>query len=196
MKNPISNLFRRNSEELFAEKKLIRQHINELKDNMPEARRQSEADHVFSKIESLPEFKRATTILLYWSTGDELPTQTFIKKWCSTKIIVLPSVISDTKMELKRYFAIGKMKKGAFGIEEPDSIETYKGKVELVIVPGIAFDRKKNRLGRGKGYYDRFLDKNKVYKIGVGFDYQLLDKVPVSSEDIKMNKIVTASETI
>jgi 5-formyltetrahydrofolate cyclo-ligase len=63
-------------------------------------------------------------------------------------------------------------------------------------VPGIAFDRKMNRLGRGKGYYDRFLSKISAPKIGICFDFQLLDKIPAESTDIKMDYIVSENELI
>jgi len=199
MKRSIAKFFRRNTksnEELFAEKKLIRQQISVFKKQITENEMQSEADIIFNKIESLPEFKAATTILMYWSTPDELPTHQIVRKWCYNKIIILPSVINENEMEFKRYFAIGKMKKGNLGIEEPDSIESYKGKFDLVIVPGVAFDRKGNRLGRGKGYYDKFLSETKILKIGVGLSFQLLEYIPVTRVDIKMDKIVTVSEIL
>lgn len=199
MKRIIYNFFRINtksSPELFEQKKFIRQQITELKKQTSESEKQSEANFLFSKIEELPEFKAASTILMYWSTPDELPTHQIINRWSYTKIIILPSVNDDNKMELKRYFHLGKMKTGNLGIEEPDSIESYKGKIEMVIVPGIAFDRKRNRLGRGKGYYDRFLNENKIFKIGIGFNFQLLEKIPVTWDDVRMDKIITASDTI
>jgi len=199
MKRSIAKFFRRNTksnEELFAEKKLIRQQISVFKKQITENEMQSEADIIFNKIESLPEFKAATTILMYWSTPDELPTHQIVRKWSYNKIIILPSVINENEMEFKRYFAIGKMKKGNLGIEEPDSIESYKGKFDLVIVPGVAFDRKGNRLGRGKGYYDKFLSETKILKIGVGLSFQLLEYIPVTRVDIKMDKIVTVSEIL
>jgi 5-formyltetrahydrofolate cyclo-ligase len=199
MKRIISNFFRRNTKsnaELFTEKKHIRQQINELKKQISDTEKQSEADFIFNRIESLPEFKAATTILMYWSTADELPTHYVVRKWSYSKILLLPSIIDDNRMELKRYFAIGNMKKGNLGIEEPDSIENYTGKIDMVIVPGLAFDRKRNRLGRGKGYYDRFLNENKMVKIGIGFNFQLLDNIPVTKDDVKMDKIITASEII
>jgi len=70
--------------------------------------------------------------------------------------------------------------------------EIFEGKIDLVIVPGIAFDWQKNRLGRGKGFYDRFFEKNNLLKIGVCFDFQFLETVPHSKHDIKMDIIVTS----
>ena len=110
--------------------------------------------------------------------------------------IVHSSAIEGEKLLLKRYFKDGKMIQKTLGIMEPDLNEIYTGKVDLVIVPGVAFDRAKNRLGRGRGYYDRFFKKMKPTKIGVGFDFQLLSSVPAAKHDIAMDIIVTPSETI
>jgi len=66
----------------------------------------------------------------------------------------------------------------------------------LGIIPGIAFDGHKNRLGRGKGYYDRFFSENKSLKIGVCFDFQLLETIPVSLHDVKMDKIVSPTKIV
>jgi len=79
------------------------------------------------------------------------------------------------------------------GISEPDLDKIFEGKIDLVIVPGIAFDWQKNRLGRGKGYYDRFFETNQLLKIGVCFDFQLIETVPNSEHDICMDIIITPS---
>ncbi len=64
-------------------------------------------------------------------------------------------------------------------------------KIDLIIVPGIAFDKSLNRLGRGKAYYDKLLKDSKAIKIGVCFDFQLLESVPVDKYDVKMDLIIT-----
>jgi len=177
------------------EKKRIRFDIRQMKDELNQEQKEKEAEMVFKKIESMEEFKTANTILIYWSTGDELPTQTAIYKWSNEKILVLPTVKGD-KLKLKVYDQNVKMVQRALGIYEPDLPETYTGKIDLAIVPGVAFDFKKNRLGRGKGFYDRYFRKNKILKIGVGFDLQLLYSVPARRFDKRMDKIITPSNTI
>lgn len=89
------------------------------------------------------------------------------------------------------------MQYGAFHIEEPsgNDIEDI-GNIELIVVPAIAYDRKGNRVGRGKGYYDRLLSKTKATKIGIGYDFQLVDEIDVDQHDIKMDFIITQSTTI
>ena len=143
----------------------------------------------------MPEFSNAKIILLYWAIPGELPTQRIANKWCEKKQILLPS-IDKKKLVLKRYLPEGKLTQARLGFFEPELKENYEGSVDLVIAPGIAFDRHKNRMGRGKGYYDRFFKLQKPYKIGVGFDFQLLEDVPIEKHDRKMDIIFTPSETI
>ena len=184
-----------NSFKLDEEKKRIRFDMKHLKDDISDEEREEAAAAVFAKIEDSQEFTSSNVIMIYWSTPDELPTQTFIKKWHEKKLLILPS-IKGHKLNLKRYSSDANMVQRALGIYEPGLTEIYLGKVDLIIVPGAAFDRKKNRLGRGKGYYDRFFKKTKAFKIGVGFDYQLIQKVPANMYDKRLDLIVTPSETV
>jgi 5-formyltetrahydrofolate cyclo-ligase len=177
------------------EKKRIRNEIRHLKYLLTEEEKEMESEKVFSKIELMQEFKNSNSILLYWSTNDELPTHSIIKKWSVNKFIILPA-IKGNDLVLKQYTLDGKMKQHTLGIWEPDLMQTFTGKLDLIIVPGVAFDKNKKRLGRGKGYYDRFLTQYKALKIGIGFDFQLLDLVPTNRFDLKMNKIITPSFTI
>jgi len=85
---------------------------------------------------------------------------------------------------------------GEYGIWEPDSQIEYIKSIDIAIIPGIAFDRDKNRMGRGRGYYDVYLGNRNIKKWGVGFDFQFYDKIPFESFDIKMDKVFTASFTI
>ncbi|MEI8273582.1 MAG: 5-formyltetrahydrofolate cyclo-ligase [Paludibacter sp.] len=184
-----------NSFEIDEEKKRIRFDLKHIKEDLSDEEKEIAAAAVFGKLESLSEFKSAKTIMIYWSAPDELPTQTFIKKWKDEKLIILPS-IKGRKLRLKRYSSDVNMVQRALGIWEPDLKEIFDGKVDLVIVPGVAFDSKKNRLGRGKGYYDRFFRKQKTLKIGVGFDFQLINSVPLNTWDKRLDLILTPSNTI
>lgn len=127
---------------------------------------------------------------------DEVPTQGLLDELVSEgKTVLLPRVISDTEMEVRRYTGKEDLRKGAFGIMEPTgTLFTDYERIDVAIVPGVAFDRDGHRLGRGKGYYDRFLSKVPlVYKIGVCFPSRLMDKVPADKYDILMDEIITAN---
>ena len=92
------------------------------------------------------------------------------------------------------------LKKGRFGVLEPSDLSPqFMDTVGICFVPGVAFDTKGNRLGFGKGYYDRFLsDKPQITKIGICYDFQLLRKLTIPAEefDIKMDMIITEKEVI
>lgn len=183
------------SEEIFGLKNVIRQHIRDMKSGLSLSQKQVQADAVFDKIELLPEFQKANNIFIYWSLPDELPTQAFIGKWCEKKQFFLPAIVGNG-MVLKHYSPSESLLKGSHGIMEPDSLIDFNGEVELGIIPGIAFDEHKNRLGRGKGYYDRFFSNNQSLKIGVCFDFQLLETLPVLLHDVKMDKIVSPTRIV
>ena len=187
--------FLTNSFEIDEEKKRIRFDIKHLKESLTVNEKEKAAEQVFGKIEAFPEFKAAKTVMIYWASPDELPTQNFIKKWKDEKLIILPAV-KGRKLRLKRYTSEANMVQHKLGIWEPDLTENFEGIIDLAIVPGVAYDLKKNRLGRGKGYYDRFFKRKKTLKIGVGFDFQIIDLVPVNSHDKRLDRIITPSNTI
>ena len=95
-------------------------------------------------------------------------------------------------MVVRRYSGKADLQEGAFGIMEPcGELFTDYEAIDVAIIPGMAFDRHGNRLGRGKGYYDRFLPllPTRVFKIGVCFPFQLLDDIPMEEHDIKMDVV-------
>ncbi len=149
---------------------------------------------VFSQLEQMTDFINAETVLIYWSMSSELPTHSFIEKWSKKKTILLPSV-KGNGLRMKKFVSADVLVEGETKTKEPKT-ENYTGKVDLAVIPGIAFDKKKNRLGRGKGYYDRFLSKKEIPKYGVCFHFQLLKKVPTSRKDVKMDKIITPKRII
>lgn len=149
---------------------------------------------LWDKIESLPVFQTASTVLLYWSLPDEVPTRGFIEKWYGKKRVVLPVVIGD-EMEL-RMFSPEKMTEGYRGILEPssDAVKVPAEQIDFAIVPGVAFDRRCNRMGRGKGFYDRFLPSLKCPAVGVSFDARVVDSIPVDEWDVPLSAVVTPTD--
>ena len=192
----LSSLFgSKQREKIRSEKDLIRQRIRQKKGLLSDDEKAEQSRLVFEKVEALPEFINAKTILMYWSLPDELPTHNFIVKWGKIKQILLP-VVKDDIMLVKPFSGKEDLIEGSYGIWEPGVQKEYVNKIDLVIVPGIAFDKFKYRLGRGKGYYDRYFMINRIKKIGIAFDCQLVDNVPVTSTDIRMDMVITANKTI
>ncbi len=146
---------------------------------------------LFTKLESHPAFIRAKNILLYYSLPDEVQTHEFITRWHRRKQIFLPAIAGD-ELELRLYTSEGAMKKDIYGIDEPTGkpVTNYES-IDLAIIPGMAFDKQGNRLGRGKGFYDRLLPRLKAYKIGVCFAFQVVDSIPSETFDVQMNEVMT-----
>lgn len=130
--------------------------------------------------------------MLYHSLKDEVDTHALIRKWSRKKRILLPVVVGDD-LELRIYTGSEDMTIGAYGIEEPTGeLFTDYAAIEFIAVPGVAFDRSGNRLGRGKGYYDRLLPRiPSAYKAGICFPYQLVEEVPAEAFDIRMDEVIT-----
>ncbi|MEA4985148.1 5-formyltetrahydrofolate cyclo-ligase [bioreactor metagenome] len=176
-------------------KNIVRAEVKAKKQNITDAYKTEQANAVYAKIEQMPEFKEAKTVLMYWSVSDELPTHPFIKKWSIAKTILLP-VVKGQQMTIRPFVSEEMLAQGDFKIMEPMSGNDYLKTVDLVIVPGVAFDRKKKRIGRGKGYYDKYFKNKRIKKWGIGFDFQLYESLPSASYDIDMDRIITPSETI
>lgn len=147
---------------------------------------------ILAALEAHPAFKAADTVLLYHSLKDEVDTHEFIRKWSRLKRILLPVVVGDN-LELRVYTGPEDLAIGAYGIEEPTGARfTDYAAIGFIAVPGVAFDRNGNRLGRGKGYYDRLLPRiPAAYKAGICFPYQLVEEVPAEPFDIRMDEIIT-----
>ena len=149
-----------------------------------------------SPCEVLPQHPRiidCRTILVYSALPDEVPTQALLDLLVKQgKTVLLPRVITDTDMELRRYTGRHDLQLGAYGILEPTGeLFTVYDTIDVAIVPGMAFDAEGYRLGRGKGYYDRFLVRVPyLYKIGLCFSWQMVDNVPHDKHDIVMDEVI------
>ena len=137
----------------------------------------------------------AQTIVAYYSLADEVDTHGLIDELLAVgKTVYLPRVVSDEAMLLCRYTGRDSLRKGAFGIMEPiGSPIPADEQIDVVLVPGMAFDAQGHRLGRGKGYYDRFLSSLNTPRprlIGVCFDFQKVETVPTALHDVSVDMVV------
>lgn len=151
---------------------------------------------IMERLEACSLFRQAECIALYHAIPGEVQTAGLIEKWYQKKKILLPVVDGDD-LRLILYTGKDSLKPGSFGILEPTGESSVpESEIDLIIVPGVAFDRKKNRLGRGKGFYDRLLSTLQVPKIGICYNFQLKDQIPVEPFDKKMDLIVTEKEIV
>lgn len=148
---------------------------------------------VIRRLLSHPRLAAAKTVMMYWSLPDEVNTHDVVEHIAATgKTVVLPVVVGNGLMRLRRYTGNESLKAGAYGIMEPQGEPfTDIGTIDLVIVPGMAFDPQGHRLGRGKGYYDRFLAAMPAaYRIGICFDFQKVSHVPTAAYDIPVDEVL------
>lgn len=180
-----------NQQIITLDKSAIRRLVAQLKNKLSENDKLQAAYSIFEQLEQTTAFRNAQTIALYWSLADEVCTHAFIEKWYKQKTILLPIVDGET-LVFKQYTGNDNMQKGAFGILEPQATPTFTpADIEIIIVPGIAFDKNNNRMGRGRGFYDRLLSTTNAIKIGIAYNCQLFSNIPTSNHDIAMDIVIT-----
>ncbi|WP_245872069.1 5-formyltetrahydrofolate cyclo-ligase [Dysgonomonas massiliensis] len=179
-------------ENIQEQKKLIRKQIKEAKMRYTSLELERLSSVIMSRLETHPAFVKAKRILIYNNMPDEVATMDLVHRWMNEKEFYLPVVVGN-EMVFRRYEGTQALIVSDYGIEEPLGADfTDFDSVDLIVVPGLAFDKDGHRLGRGKGFYDRFLPKvSKAVKIGVCFDFQLVESVPLSAEDIDMDIIIS-----
>lgn len=181
----------------FEHKKLLREEIAEMKKTFSDEELLQKSAHIIKKLEESDLFRLSSNIACYHALRGEVQTEELLQRWYREKQILLPVVEGD---DLKFFLYEGEESvcRSSFGILEPRAgcSTIDEREIDLVIVPGVAFDRQKNRMGRGRGFYDRFLSNLDVPFIGIGFDFQIYDNIPTDSFDKKMDMIITESEII
>ena len=139
--------------------------------------------------------QRAKIVMMYCSLPDEVDTRQALRQLVDAgKQVVLPVVVDDCHMVLRRYHSDADLCEGAYHILEPmGPLFEAVNDIDVVVVPGMAFDVAGHRLGRGKGYYDRLLNKMNhpsLYKLGICFDFQKVEHVPTEEHDVPMDEVL------
>ena len=141
-------------------------------------------------------FKRAKNVMFYIALKGEVDTEEMIKEAKREGKIVTVPVCKRGSATLSPCILDdhAKLKRGPYGVREPvEEVCIRPQDLDLVIVPGLAFDKLGNRIGRGKGYYDRFLAKlpQKTPSIGLAFKFQILPAVPALKHDVSVTKVIS-----
>lgn len=178
-------------------KKMTRNTIKEMRLalNKEEVKERSEA--CVSKVLQFPELIEAKTVCVYMPTGNEIDT-TEIIRYCKEngKRLAAPRVNGDT-MEFYYFTDETDMEQGAYDIWEPTGTEAVEDEESLVIMPGVAFDLSCNRIGYGKGYYDRYLSAHPhMKKVALAYDFQIVGRIKREVHDVRPDVVVTESRVI
>ncbi|GAX88789.1 5-formyltetrahydrofolate cyclo-ligase [Effusibacillus lacus] len=194
------------------DKSLIRQRILERRSAMSGGVRAAKQASIFRNLMTIPQLQTALTVFLYLDFRGEVETDEIFRwGWQTGKRMAVPvTVIQERKLIPVELHSFEDLEIGAYGIREPriqHSGSLVEGlmehavpvsSIDVVLVPGVAFDLQGGRLGYGGGYYDRFLPmlRSDAVKIGLAFDLQLVDRLPVEEHDIHLDYVVTESSVI
>lgn len=184
------------------EKKLLRKQMKEARAAFTGAGRAQADQAIWQKILALPQFTESPRVFAYASFGSEINTWPFLKSCLAYgKELYLPKVAGST-MIFRHVKDLSQLVPGVWGIPEPSEScpaadMTNLSKTSFVLMPGLAFDRQRRRLGYGGGYYDRtFADCTGFFFCAAAYDFQITDRVPTESWDLKASVIITESEEI
>jgi 5-formyltetrahydrofolate cyclo-ligase len=180
-------------QKLQQEKKRLRELLKQKRRILTKEQVAEQSAIILAHLEQLPSFVAAKTVLIYYPTHNEVDLLPLIKKYKREKTFLFP-VVHRQSMDACPYEGNAKMHRGQFNIPEPTT-EPYQGDIDLILVPGVGFDKTGNRLGRGGGYYDKFIGRigKKTLLVGVGYDFQLVEEIPANSWDKRLDYVVTPS---
>jgi len=179
----------------------IRKKILAVRENHKEEDRLTKDQEIKKKMFSLLEFRKAKIVLFYVSIKGEVRTDKMISESLEKgkRILVPFADLNKRTLLISEINNLEELEPGAFGIPEPKNPREFPlEKIDLVVIPGIAFDRKGNRVGYGMGFYDRFLKglKPHVPKIALAYDFQIVNEIPAEGEDVTVDMIITEKEII
>ncbi|SEJ12741.1 5-formyltetrahydrofolate cyclo-ligase [Propionispira arboris] len=184
------------------EKKNLRKLILQKRRKLSQTIVHRQSDLVFEQLISLPVYKKAQCIMLYAALPDEVQTDQMMRYALQDgKQICIPYIHDKNGlMDAVFVFDVDQLSKGDFDILTINSCNmefANPSDIDLMIIPGVAFDTDGYRLGMGAAFYDRFIMRAKqAFCLGIAFDCQLVSKVPIEEHDCSMDAILTASGLI
>lgn len=188
----------------MSEKEKLRQQIRTTARQIDPATFRSWDETLSERCLALPQFASARTVMLYCSMAMEAGTWSLIRAALSDgKRVALPICRDDNTMEIGEITSLSEVIERQFPgfvLTEPraECKILQPNEPDLIIVPGMAFDTQCHRLGRGKGYYDRFLAKTNpsAFKLGLAYDFQLLPTIPYDEHDVSLDAVLSVSRLI
>ena len=169
----------------------IRKQMKGLNTALSSEQREELSARIFNEAERLPAFARAKVVALFASLKDEPLTAPALERWSRSKRIVLPRVEGDI-MRFYDYDPASMNDSGSFGISEPEATALCRPEeIDFIIVPGVAFTAAGMRLGRGKGFYDKYLSQPgcRAFKAGVCYPHQVVEELPADPFDVPVDHL-------
>lgn len=187
-----------NAAELKRAKRAIRHEVLAARDAQPADVRMERSRTIANSVLTLAQVDRASAVLAFWSFGSEVDTGPLIEMLNARGVrVALPRIV-DGDLEARSFVSGDPVSRTAFGAFEPtDGEKLDPAALDVVVTPGVAFDRSGGRIGYGGGFYDRFFRLTEAIRIGVAFDIQVRDDpLPAGHFDLPVQLIVTESEVV
>ena len=179
-------------------KKQIRNAIKKRRSELSLGEVRARSDHVIARLTGREVYLCAKCVASYVSISKEVDTHILIDLALDRgKRVAVPVVKPNRTLIHREIRGLAELRPSGFGLLEPSGEEggvVPPDAFDIVLVPGLAFDRAGNRVGSGGGYYDRFLSMANAVKIGLAYDFQLFDRLPAFPRDIPMDLVITESE--
>lgn len=173
-------------------KEEIRKKVKEERNKLSEEFIDINSKKIAEKLFNMDVYKKVESIYIYMNFEKEVSTkEIIIDSLNKGKKVAIPKIANEV-MEFYYISNIEDVSIGYYGIEEPIGTKLAKEENSLIIMPGVVFDKKKNRIGHGKGYYDKYLAKKNIEnKIALAFDFQVLEEIPFENHDLIPDIIIT-----
>ncbi len=168
----------------------LRRSVRTLLAKMTQEEKTACSELLCNRVMSLPAVCCARVVALFSPLPDEPQIWPLVEELAKSRLVALPRVEGDTM----QFYCIGEMKEGAFGIMEPQGSPCiHPGEIDVIIVPGVAFTLSGKRMGRGKGFYDKYMSHPgfRALKIGVCYPLQVADDLPWEKHDILMDSVIS-----
>lgn len=156
------------------------------------------SESICERLINLNVLRSAKSLFAYVSCRSEVVTHGFIRSMLDKDMVVtVPKVVSRGEMQSHRLLRWDQLQPGAFGILEPRATTIYEGAIDICVAPGLAFTPAGDRLGYGRGHYDRFLAQHsEMLVVAIAFELQLLEWLPTEPTDHRVNMIITEDRVI
>ena len=177
----------------------LRACMREKRRSLLKEEQESAARAVFEQLAAFEPYKKADKVMAYMACRGELSLEPVIRDALSSgKTLLLPRCEAPGIMTARRIACMEDLEPGSYGLPEPkDSCAAVNPQeIDLILVPGVAFDRAGHRIGQGGGYYDRFLEKSGALRVGICHEFALIDAVVHEAHDRMMDNVITPGRMI
>ncbi|MBI2994870.1 MAG: 5-formyltetrahydrofolate cyclo-ligase [Gammaproteobacteria bacterium] len=179
-------------------KRILRKELRERRVAIALAARRETSERIRDRLLQLPEVGSAGSVFCFISNSEEVDTHALIDSLVERgKRVLVPWIPAGGDMAAVRFTGWASLAPGQLGILTPVSPHPFDGHVDVCITPGLGFTLRGERLGYGRGYYDRwFSSHTSGPRVGIGFDFQIVDQLPTSDRDVRLDGLVTEARVI